>query len=1456
MITNEIPQSSFAVSSYVSYLVSDQVFLEEHPNLDVKDTIAKWQDGKTKNMYEKEVKVVKFLPTHDFSELLEILRSGGSTSAILSSSFLLSAIPTMFQVAAEKLPCVFEVPARLESDNDYSGIMIVRQSGFAILSSANAQEAHDMTVLSHLLTIKASYPFLHFFNRGESASVKLQTALTLRTCMDHDALTAHKSRNPENLNSVMFTSGDSEGTPVISICDTMMKEMEGLFGKRYQLFEYVGSANPTKLVVMFNASSTNMEKLLEEKADQSIGLIKVRFYRPWSNDHFIKSIPGSVRKMIVVDESHDLNGTSAWGPLFLDVAGALHSNGGETPLLLAARLAGCQMCSGIAKKVVENLEQAKSATALVCNHCGPPAKYQMDMPSANTGEESYVNMLKDVFSSRLVIANSADHPSIWGTEKPADRTSSGNAEFGFGLILSQLLKRKRFSELVNSVLKNVSIQMSLPLRSALTAWYQVRDTSSPKEEEDLFKQLENEKSTHPLLQKIANMKEIAPKKSNWLIGGGSWAYDLADSGVHHVLSSGENINMLVIETDNLNNPQGPTLAKRKKDIGLYAMNYGGVFVASCAIYASYTQLLNSLMDADAYPGPSIVLCYAPTISKINKGQSAAMQMLATTKQAVNDGLWPLYRWNPSLENEKGKEPFLLESDKIKADLQEFLERENQLSLIVKAEPTLDSKVSMSMEDTVGRLHSALQEKAMKSYQSLLAGIAPPLLILFGSDGGNAESLSRRLESNGKNHGMNIRAEAMDDFEFGELGSEPNVLFIISTAGQGEFPGNAREFWKGLQNSTPTDLNLKDTRFAVFGLGDSHYWPRPEEKHFFCKPALDLTKKLLELESEQICETLLGDDQHSDGFEGAWNEFEPEFWSSLGVEGMSSTKKAKFSDEDNKEDSNFLRGTIAEGLLDESTGSLCERDTKITKFHGIYQQDNRDLREELRKQGKEKAFSFMIRCRIPGGVLTCDQWLAMDHLSDTYGNKSMKVTTRQTFQLHGVIKRELKKTMQGINHALMDTIAACGDVNRNVLSTPLPMQSHVHEEVYQFSKKLSEHLLPSTSAYHEIWMDKVLIKDDGIKDVEPLYGPRYLPRKFKAAVAIPPLNDTDIFTNCLGFIAIIEEDKVIGYNVSVGGGMGTTHNNKKTFPRLADILGFCTPEQAVDVGEKVMLVQRDHGDRTNRKHARVKYTVDDHGIDWYRERVEEMLGYSLQPAKPFEFTRMGDRLGWSQDWQGNHHYCMFLENGRVQDTKDSLLKTALRELAHMQIGHFRLTANQNLILSNIKPEEKSTIVSFLNKYNIENSKYSGLRLNSMACVALPTCGLALAESERYLPKLLSDIDDILIKHDLRDDEICLRMTGCPNGCARPFNSEIGFVGRAPGIYNMYLGASYTGDRLNKLYKESVNEAQILEELDVLISNYAKNRKEGERFGDFCVRTGIIKASPGINKPALAGIGFHD
>lgn len=543
----------------------------------------------------------------------------------------------------------------------------------------------------------------------------------------------------------------------------------------------------------------------------------------------------------------------------------------------------------------------------------------------------------------------------------------------------------------------------------------------------------------------------------------------------------------------------------------------------------------------------------------------------------------------------------------------------------------------------------------------------------------------------------------------------------------------------------------------------------------------------------------------------------------------------------KDRSNFLRGTLAEVMEDRISAGIPDDDNRLMKHHGSYLQDDRDLRTERQKQKLEPAYQFMLRVRLPGGVATSEQWLMMDELAHKYGNGTLKLTTRETFQIHGILKWNMKQTIKDIHSTMMDTVAACGDVNRNVMCTSNPYQSEVHTEVHTLAKKLSDDLLPQTRAYHEIWLDEEKVAGTP-ETVEPMYGPLYLPRKFKIGIAVPPANDIDVFSQDLGFIAIIEEGKLAGFNVTIGGGMGMSHGDTQTYPQLGKVIGFVTPDKIVDLAEKVITIQRDYGNRSVRKYARFKYTVDRLGLQNVKDELEKRLGWTLDEARDFRFDHNGDRYGWQKGVKGKWHLTMFVEGGRIIDYDNYKLMTGIREIAKVHNGDFRLTSNQNLIIGNVSTQAKKKISALIDQYGLtDGAHHSAIRRSAIACVALPTCGLAMAEAERYLPELMNKIDAIVDENGLRDKEITIRMTGCPNGCARHALGEIGFIGKAVGKYNMYLGAAHDGSRLSKMYRENIGEEEILKELRVILTRYANERQENEHFGDFVIRAGIIEAT---------------
>jgi len=858
---------------------------------------------------------------------------------------------------------------------------------------------------------------------------------------------------------------------------------------------------------------------------------------------------------------------------------------------------------------------------------------------------------------------------------------------------------------------------------------------------------------------------------------------------------------------------------------LRAMEYGGVFVAAAELgEGGAGAAVAALREASEFTGgPSVVLLAEPAAVK-------------------GDEKWTPFRYDPRRE-EAGGSAFVADSARVRQEIQGFLARENLLTLVAKR--------------SVGKADGAEGEAGELSQG--LGDASKTVTVLYSSDTGHAEECAKAVARQCRGGGYAasaVRCGTLDSFDVGALASEPCVVFVIATAGKGEFPGNGRGFWTKLNDRAKEfEGALGSMKYTVFGLGDSHYWGKgtEESKVNFAKPAQELDELLASLSAQRFMPMGFGDDQDVDQYHTGFGEWKAQLYSRLGVDkadGAAAEDDGPVKpDEVIKTETNQLRGSLKETLDDITTGQVPFQDTKLIKFHGSYQQDDRDLREERQKLGIENAFSFMIRVRLPGGYCTAEQWIAMDDVAGQFANGTLKITTRQTWQLHGVLKRDVKGTMRAINRACMDTIAACGDVCRNVLCTSNPSvcSPALMEEIMGYTYAIHDHCLPRTGAYHEIFLmhgeemaEKSQVLGSTPVEEEPLYGMTYLPRKFKVAVAIPPSNDVDVFAHCCGFIAIIEGGVLKGFNVTVGGGLGFTHNNQKTHPRLANVIGFCLPGDAKYVCEAILTVARDYGDRTNRKHARIKYTVEDYGPDFYREQVEERLGKKLEAAKPYKFEARGDLHGWVKTDDGLWHCGILVPIGRVKDES----RTALRKIAELLkgCGAFRMTCNQSVLISEVPEDKKAAVQQLLEQHQVPHNRettVSGLRRNMMACVALPTCPLAFAEAERYLPTLVGRLEVVAERCGLREDDIVIRMTGCPNSCGRPSLGEIGFIGKAPGTYNMYLGGDFVGERLNTLFAESVTEDQIISLLTPIFGRYAKEREKSERFGDFVVRAGIVK-----------------
>ncbi|KAF3991089.1 hypothetical protein FT663_01788 [Candidozyma haemuli var. vulneris] len=1184
-------------------------------------------------------------------------------------------------------------------------------------------------------------------------------------------------------------------------------------------------------------------------------IYRVDLYQPFDLKALLSAIPAGVETLTLVEQTQR---SSSFSALLLDF---FKNYSALQYLKNFTKVVGAKLGSFTAKNAAEVVGD------LLKNTRSDAPKQNLLFGNASTStEEDVVEQqqeegVKKVYALEQaylkVLSQVNDKSHIWNDFSAPTVGGSTNPEFGFGSFLHYEEQQSALINIVSTAIqKNTFASLdNEKLIELLTSWLVLVKSNKPFEStQEVLKLLSTD--TSGTSQQILNLKDFFEIRPNWLVGSDAWSYDLGSSGVHSVISSGKNVNMLVIDSEPYSNKKLDIV--RKKDIGLYAMNYGNCYVASIAIYSSYTQVLQAFLEAEKFDGPSIVLAYLPYESE----NADILSILKETKLAVDSGYWPLYRYDPSIE--KDDDRFKLDSSSLRNQLRDFLDRENKLTLLAKKNPQLSRNLSASANSEAKKQQLRVEDE---SFKQLLQGLSgPPLTVAFASDGGNAEAISKKINRQALARGLKSTVLSMDDVSVEDLPLETNIIFVSSTAGQGEFPNNGKAFWDGLKSAQ--DLDLTSIRFSVFGLGDSKYWPRKEDKHYYNKPGQDLYLKLKHYGAVELAELGLGDDQDPDGFNTGYEEWLPKIWKALGVDGVEGVEEPKpLTNEDMKIGSDYLRGTIAEGLRDDSTGAICAVDQQLTKFHGIYMQDDRDIRDERKSQGMEPAYSFMVRLRLPGGAADPGQYLKLDELADERGNGTLKITTRATFQLHGVVKHDLKPAIRGMNSALLDTLAACGDVNRNVMVSALPGNAKVHRQVAQAGSEISEHLLPSTTAYHEIWLEgpddgdkagykeawenkkggpklkKTMVAGNALVDHEPLYGPTYLPRKFKIVITVPPYNDVDVYAHDIGLIAIVENDEVIGFNLLAGGGMGSTHNNVKTYPRTGSMFGFVPRDKINQACENVMLVQRDFGDRTNRKHARLKYTIDDIGVEEFKAKVEEYWGDKFEEPKQFEIKSNIDYFGWVKDEEGYNHFTAFVENGRIEDTPELPQKTGLKTIAkwlldNKKSGEFRLTGNQHIVLSRIADEDLQTIKDLLAKYSLDNTDFSGLRLSSSSCVALPTCGLAMAESERYLPELIGKLETALEDYGLRHDSVVMRMTGCPNGCARPWLAEVALVGKAMGAYNLMLGGGHHGQRLNKIYRYSIKEDEIMDILLPLFKKWSLERQDNEPFGDYCIRTGVI------------------
>ncbi|KAM9928074.1 hypothetical protein OXX59_002085 [Metschnikowia pulcherrima] len=1298
---------------------------------------------------------------------------------------------------------------------DYDIVTALTDSPHTVIVSQGAADAFAAAQAAYAIAALEQKAVFHFYAPAQSANVDVTNIKT-----------------PAEVSSVAEILQFYNITPFSSLNNVSGAKDAVVF---------LGQVTP-ELVSAFSA-----EKAL---------FLAVNVFRPLDLASLLAQIPSSVETLTFVEQSFK---QSSFSPLLLEFFKnyAQHQQSKSFSKVVGAKL-GHVTAATTSSAVANLLANTRAANPAQNVLFGKVAElstkaHQQRLSAKQDGQEKAVQ-LEQAYTKVLAQVN---EQAVVLNDFTAPTVGASSPEFGFGAFLYAQTQAKALAAAVSTAVqeKAFSSLNNEKLIELLSSWLVHYQEGKPYEQvSELVKILNTDNS--PAAQRILELAAFFEIKSNWLVGSDAWAYDLGSSGVHSVISSGENINMLVIDSEPYS---AKKLSARKKDIGLYAMNYGNCYVASIAIYSSYTQVLQALIEAEKFNGPSVVLAYLPYETE----NSDVLSILKETKSAVDTGYWPLYRYDPTIEDDTLR--FQLDSSALKTQLKEFLDRENRLTLLAQKNPQLSRNLTASANSEIKKQQKQVEDE---SFKQLLQGLSgPPLTVAFASDGGTAEGVAKKINRQALGRGLKSVVLSMDDLSVEDLPLETNVILVSSTAGQGEIPNNGKAFWDALKQAQ--DLDLSAVKFSVFGLGDSKYWPRKEDKHYYNKPAQDLYGKFKLYGGVELADLGLGDDQDPDGFNTGFEEWLPKIWKALGVDNVEGVEEPKpLTNEDMKIQSDFLRGTIAEGLQDQSTGAICAVDQQLTKFHGIYMQDDRDIRDERKSQGLEPAYSFMVRLRLPGGFASPKQYLKLDELADTRGNGTLKITTRATFQLHGVVKHNMKPAIRGMNSVLLDTLAACGDVNRNVMVSALPENAKVHSQIAETGALISEYLLPQTTAYHEIWLEgadesdkpgdrdvwenrkdgpkkkKTMVAGNALVDYEPQYGPTYLPRKFKVVITVPPYNDVDVYAHDIGLIAIVQDNEVIGYNLVAGGGMGSTHNNVKTYPRTGSMMGYVAKEKVHIACENIMLVQRDNGDRTNRKHARLKYTIDDMGVDVFKKTVEEYWGEKFEEPKPFEIKSNIDYFGWVKDELNLNHFTAFIENGRIEDTPELPQKTGLKKIAEYLIennasGEFRLTGNQHMVISNIDDEHLSAVKDLLAKYKLDNTNFSALRLSSSSCVALPTCGLAMAESERYLPELISKLEEALEEYGLRHDSVVMRMTGCPNGCARPWVAEVALVGKAMGAYNLMLGGGHHGQRLNKIYRYSIKEDEILNILKPLFKRWGLERHEGEPFGDFCIRIGVIQ-----------------
>jgi len=890
---------------------------------------------------------------------------------------------------------------------DLSDVLLLRSSVPFFILSTTTQKAHDNALLAARIARAERKAVIHAFYISSG---------TLFQELAEDQIQSYlfAVKHPSQINGQAKNQPDPS-TDLLGVYQEAALRLSALINRPLSTFSSQGSIEPQTVILILGKDDfiSDVEDVL---------FLSTSLVTPLPPFFILDLIPPSTKRVIVLEQIHKWH--SKWTPLYLDTVAALQERSAEGLIVQSGELCNPEDIKKADIEILIRTPTPGESPASRLRIGVPPILTETPhtLPHIPKHETSYTKILSQLFQDRLEIANAPELALTLGE-------SATTPGFALGRVRGLLESR---AELVNSVQELLrDSEIDSELHSSLTQWILAKE--DPVKSKLLGKAIiENLKSAslkNPAVQRILSRGDLLLSRSRWIIGSDAWSYDLGSSGLHHIIASGLDINTLILDTLPYSSRNTVDPHRRKHDVGLYAMNHGDVYVASVAVFSSYSQVLQAITEADKFKGPSVVLAYLPYINE----DTPAIDILKETKLSVDSGYWPLYRWDPSKEK-AGKEPFSLDSDAIKNELKHFLDRQNHLSQLVRSTPKIASELVSSLGQTI---REARKKRAQESFNALVSNLdAPPLLVLYASDGGAAEKKAKRLTSRAKARGLTTTIATLDSYSLEALAEEEFVVFVTSTAGQGEPPQNGRTFFKSINAAvTKGEQIFKKLRYSVFGMGDKHYWPRPEDAHYYNKPSKDLNARLEILGADRIAPLGLGDDQDADGPETGYKIWEPLLWKALKVDSVEITEAEPepITNEHIKAASSYLRGTIVEGLQDSTTGALAASDTQLTKFHGIYQQDDRDIRDERQTQGAEPAYSFMIRVRMPGGVCKPDQWLQMDQIADEHGCGTFKITTRQTFQFHGVIKKHLKPSIQDINRALLDTLAACGDVNRCVLS---------------------------------------------------------------------------------------------------------------------------------------------------------------------------------------------------------------------------------------------------------------------------------------------------------------------------------------------------------------------------------------------------------------------------------------